>query len=195
MHRSTVAVAVLTVACLAVSPVDAQEASDAGRGRFSLSLVPVEDAKIGVWARLLPRATFGLNVGASYEQVEDDQGSDRVRLFSLEPAVKVDLPGTGALVPYVYGGGFIESGEARAQATAGNVTATATRSRRRTGAALGAGLDWFVVPRVSVGGHAGVRGGSTSNALRVDGAGQAPVDEDGAFVSTFSSGVRIHLYF
>jgi hypothetical protein len=178
----------------AVSPINAQE-SDPPVRRFSISLAAAEGAEVGVWARLHPRATLGLNVGATHERVTDDQGSDRFRLVSVEPAVKLALGADGTFLPYLYGSVFVESGRARAQATAGGVTATASRTQRRSGASVGAGADWFVVPRFSVGGHLGVLGGSISNVLRIDGVGQAPENQTGSFFSTFSSGLRVHLYF
>jgi opacity protein-like surface antigen len=193
--RWAAVIPIVTSLLVVPSAAGGQETSAPERGRFSISLAVAEGGQIGIWGRVRPGVDAGLNFGASYEDIRDEQGSERIRLLALEPAVKVGLAPEGSLIPYVFGSVFGEDGRTRIAATVGGATAVAMRTRWRTGVAIGAGMDWFPVSRLSVGGHVGARASRASTTLTIDGVREATGSRNGTSLSTFSSGVRAHLYF
>lgn len=192
--RSWIALFAVTATLGITSPAIAQEVRAAERRARSVSVGVNDGVEFGYWNRISRRADVGLNLGFSVETLGDDTGDQKLRTFSLEPALKLYAAPDGAFLPYGYASVFGSYGRLSATGTGGgnDGSATVRNDQREYGASLGLGLDWFPARRISLGAHVGVAGGYRSQEL------SGPFDDqkqDGVFLNTLSSGLRVHLYF
>lgn len=176
----------VTAAAVMATGAAAQDTSD--RPGRSLAVSVGESSTVGVWFSVSPRVDLGLQIGGqrlelSPEGGDDDDSVDSWQV-SFEPAVKLFATADGAFLPYTYLGAFARYAEGSQDGEFEDITAI----EREYGAAVGLGLDWFPARRISVGAHAGLEGGL----LNVDVPG---LGVDGTFFRTFTSGVRVQLYF
>jgi hypothetical protein len=145
----------------------------AERGQHSISLSIDGDSQIGYWTRQSDRTDLGLELGVT--GLFSDSNSS-VSL-NLTPAIKHYVTPAGPLAPYTYLG--IPVSFARAS------NDLDSQHSFGLGGVFAFGVDWFPLPQVSVGGHAGVdvfysNVGSGSGLFSV---------------RTFTSAIRAQLYF
>lgn len=173
-----------TVSVLTASLCQAQAApSVEGRGKHFIVAEMFSNTSIGFGLRAGERTDVMLEVtGRVFEE-----GDTQTRLISLRPALKRYLGSIdGSVAPYLFLGlraewGWQEFGP------------SPERSSQILGGRAGVGVDWFPTQRVSLGGHMGVE----AVALRSEGSpfvGSDPI-ATGHEIGTFSSGVRLRLFF
>lgn len=147
-------------------------------------------ALVGVWQRVSPRVSLGVQVSAytSRSELESDviDRDARQSGVSVGPALKVYGGPGGAFLPYGFASAFLEFGESREEINGGGER---EEDLDGVGGELGVGIDWFPVRRVSIGGHVGVEAHRQSR----------PSDDDDVnrftIFNTVSSGIRVQLYF
>jgi len=149
------------------------------RGAWSLELSPAGDAQIGVWKMRSERTNLGVDFGLRLDRT-DHAGSGPIgeRTFLgliVAPSIKRYGTPVGPFAPYLFGS--VPFGVE--QKEIGGSSAW-----WMVGGSLAAGLDWFPVRNVSVGGRAGIL------ASYRDSSAQSVTD-----VGTFSSGLSLHFYF
>lgn len=138
---------------------------------------------------------FGLRAGARTDVLLEggvrilDDGETYTRGVFVRPAVKRYWSSTdGTLAPYLTLG-------LRADWSRLRSGGALRRNSRRLGGLIGVGLDWFPVQRVSFGGHVGLE----ILAVRLEsptGFPPTPPEvSEGHEVGTYSSGVRLRLFF
>jgi opacity protein-like surface antigen len=156
----------------------------ADRPSRSIGVEIGSNSVVGVGFRVGERTDLLLEVGGR----ATDDGTNETTNVLLRPMLKRYL---GAIdrrvVPYLVFG-------ARAEWTRIESAGTQTANFRRLGGLAGVGLDWFPAKQVSVGGHVGVDVVS----LRRESTPFLPGDDGvstGMEVGTFSSGVRLRLFF
>jgi hypothetical protein len=192
MRRLTGA-ALAAAGLLLATGAAAQDTNGLERPGTSIEVGAGGDYVVGVWRRLSPRTSLGLEVGAysrSYDYRFDDPEGEREideRLVTVGPALKVYTGPGGAFLPYGYASAFAQFGSTRYQPVEGEAQETDLCG---FGGQLGLGVDWFPVQRVSIGGHVGVEGFSSSR----EGASFNGEEEFTGF-GTFNSGIRVQLYF
>lgn len=154
-----------------------------GRGKHFIVAEMFSNTSIGFGIRAGSRTDLMLDVvGRVFEE-----GDTQTQLISLRPSLKRYLGSTqGSVAPYLLLG-------LRAEWSRQDFGASSERSSRALGVRAGVGVDWFPTQRVSLGGNIGVEG----VALRSEGAPFAGQDlvATGHEVGTFSSGVRLRLFF
>lgn len=167
----------VAAALLAASTAAAQEA---GRPAHSLSVRVAASPAVGVWTRVAPGADFGLEVGLSRGDHDDDSSTG----ISVSPGLKLFTRADGPVWPYVFAGARLE----RQEQAMGDASADVTS----WGGQVGFGVDWYPADRLSVGGHVGLGAARTEgDVLPQLGGPEADVWE----IGTFRSGIRIHFYF
>lgn len=190
--KTITATAVLAAALVVAPAVQAQETT-AGpeRGRHSISIAAQGDVGVGVWTRLSDRTDLGLNLALNYNRFGIEDDDQTTRNLRVEPAFKHYLYAHDGFAPYAFGSFFASTGK---QTQAGDGEETITVSERLAGVSAAVGIDWFPARRLSIGGHVGLAGGVQDLAAQ-NSAFDAELEGDGWFVSTFNSGVVVHLYF
>jgi len=192
MRRLT-GVTMATAALLLASGAAAQDSDGLERPRTSIAVGATGDYGVGVWQRLSPRASLGLELAAYSRSGEygfpntGQEQESRERLITVGPALKVYSGPGGAFLPYGYASVFAQFGSARYRPLEGEAQESDLSG---FGGQLGVGVDWFPVQRVSIGGHVGVEGSSITR----EGV-SFTAEEDVTGFSTFNSGIRVHLYF
>jgi hypothetical protein len=161
---------------LAAQTITSHPASE--RGQHSLALSFYGGQQIGYWTKKSDRTDLGLDFGVS--GAFRDETTDLT--INLTPALKHYLSAAGALAPYSYVGlPFSWNRTSRDNVGAPDGSSSAVS----VGGSVGLGLDWFPLPQVSIGGHAGL----VAYHWGSEGA-------EGTFIiNTLSSGVRVQLYF
>jgi hypothetical protein len=156
-----------------------QVAADPVLDRTSRSLqIGIADRpQIGYWLRIGERTDLGIVGSLAYHS------QPRTLSYSIGPAWKRYGDVVGGIAPYTYLGLGLAGLSQRAQEDV-------STSQLRAEAQAGVGMEWFPHPRISVGGHAGVRGGPQW--IDVDLPGHDRRTRWTA--STFTSGIRLHLY-
>jgi hypothetical protein len=182
----------LGLLCLVVGSVSPFSASLAqaqaapsidGRAKHSIVVDVGSSTAIGLGLRVGTRTDLMLEAGARLS----DSDADGIRALVLRPAIKRYLgPTDGSIAPYLLLG-------LKAEWTRSEFGPT-TLTSQRIGGTAGVGLDWFPHQRVSVGGHAGVellavRSDSPSLLIGPN------TESTGHDISTFSSGLRLRLFF
>jgi hypothetical protein len=178
---------VIVAALLSAIATTAHAQSDptaADRPARSIGVEISSNSMLGVGFRVGERTDLLLDVGG---RVADDGANETTNVL-LRPMLKRYL---GAIdrrvVPYFVIG-------ARAEWTRIETDGALNSNFRRLGGLAGVGLDWFPAKQVSVGGHVGVDVVS----LRRESTPFLPGDDEvstGLEVGTFSSGVRLRLFF
>ena len=188
MKARIVGIALALVASAATAG-HAQE-QDTTRHNRSIELGAGGSTSIGIWSRNDADRSLGIILNGSLSSQTLDNGTTRTRGFSIEPAMKIHTGGTGTFQPYTFASVFggidhveIDDGDRETGLTS-----------KLLGASLGAGLDWFPVSRVSIGGRVGVRGFYSTASLSEE-MEEESEDLDGFSVSTFSSGILVNLFF
>lgn len=176
---------VLAVASVLTASLAQSQAAPSIEGRRTHFIVAemFSNTSIGLGLRAGDRTDVMLELtGRVFEE-----GDTQTRMISLRPALKRYLGSTqGSVAPYLFLG-------LRAEWSWQEFGASPERSSRALGGRAGVGVDWFPTQRVSLGGHVGVE----AAALRSDGSpffGSDPV-ATGYEIGTFSSGVRLRLFF
>jgi hypothetical protein len=171
-------------ATLTASDCEAQAAPSVdGRGKHFIVAETFSNTSIGFGLRAGDRTDVMLELAG---RVFEDGGT-RTRLVSLRPALKRYLGSTeGSVAPYLFLG-------LRADWSWRNFSDSPVQSSRALGGRAGVGVDWFPTQRVSIGGHVGAE----AVALRSDGTllGGPDAVSTGHDVGTFSSGIRVRLFF
>jgi hypothetical protein len=192
MRRLTGA-AMAAAALLLATGAAAQDTNGLERSRTSIVVGATGDITVGVWQRLSPRTSLGLEVGAYSRNGEyrfpttGQEQETEERLVTVGPALKVYTGPGGAFLPYGYASAFAQFGSMRHQPLDGEAQESDVSG---FGGQVGVGVDWFPVQRVSIGGHVGVEGFSSSrDAVAFNG------EEEFTGIGTFSSGIRVQLYF
>lgn len=179
-NRFLCVVGVLCVLCSA--PLAAQETEGypaAERGGRSIVLEASGSPRIGYWTRRSTRTDLGLDV-----MLQGLLGDSQTDLsIGVTPAMKRYLSSPGPLAPYIYAG--VPLNYHRFERDNVGVPDD-TSDAFGVGGIAGFGLDWYPIPQLSLGGHAGLRAGYLN---RGDDAGSS------IQLGTLSSGVRMHLYF
>ncbi|HEX8272586.1 MAG TPA: hypothetical protein VF615_08025 [Longimicrobiaceae bacterium] len=156
------------------------------RGARSLRLSSSGDTQVGVWKMVSGRTALGLEAGVALGRESRDDEDRTTWGLTAAPSFKRYGAPVGPFAPYLFGSvplGLERVGQPRGT----------TRTGWVVGGALAAGLDWFPVPRASVGAHAGVEARRESQSFD-DGF----VDEPGArstVFRTFGTGLSLHIYF
>jgi len=154
---------------------------------------------IGVWHRFSPGVEAGLELSArrftSSTTVGETTAQElRTTSVSVGPALKLYTGTAGPLRPYVYGSAGVSFVRVRTEGTGGSGgDQVDTQSGHGFNGALALGLEWSPVRRVTVGGHAGIQGawGTSSQ----DYASGNDFENEETQVGTFTSGLRVQLYF
>jgi hypothetical protein len=190
MRRWTSVVLAITGLCLATGAA-AQDTDPADRPGRSIELGANGGPVIGLWQRISPRASLGLQIAAQLQQAEIDDGDaeQESRSVSVGPALKLYGTADGPFLPYFYATVFAAFGSETAETLAGEVTF----DRQAFGGGLGVGLDWFPVRRISIGGHVGLEGGVQNGDAETPGGAETEIE--GTFFNTFQSGIRVNLFF
>lgn len=151
---------------------------------------------VGVYTFLSPTLQLGVELGASLAEVSDAETESSQEEWSVRvaPALKLFTAAEGSFRPYVFLSPFFELGQASEEVEFFDETVEIAVDTRTVGGELGFGVDWFPASRISIGGHVGLGGGLTNVEADDDFEGES-IDLDGTFLSTFTSGVRVHLYF
>jgi hypothetical protein len=176
---------VASVSALSASIGQAQSTpSVGGRGKHSISVQAGANTLVGLGVRTGTRTDVILEVGG---RVSDGEGVNGHTIV-VGPSLKRYWGSLdGSVAPYLLLG---LRGEWSEFALGSGTPST----DRRIGGVVGLGLDWFPTQRVSVGGHLGVE----ALAVRSEGPtlvpGADPVST-GHEIGTFSSGVRLRLFF
>lgn len=146
----------------------------ADRGTRSLALQINSSPQIGLWMRHSDRTDLGLEFSLNARF-----GSrDRNYSVGVMPGMKRYVSSDGPLAPYTYFAIPLFYGRT-------DYEEVPDYDYYSAGALLALGMDWFPIPRVSIGGHAGVQ------ALY-----QNPSNDEGVLnIGTATSAVRVHLYF
>ncbi len=154
------------------------------RGAHSIIVGVGTNTSIGYSRRVAERTDIGIEVGV---RISDDDDTHS-RSISLRPGLKRYLSSAESdLAPYILLG--VSALWSRLDSSG-----ALDLSARELGGFVGVGIDWFPVQRVSVGGHLGVESSLTTR----DRASFPPTPDDeasGYTVSTYSSGIRVQLYF
>lgn len=170
------------------------------RGAMSLTAGLTTGLQVGVWRMASDRT--GLGVAASVATQRQEAGESFVstrQTFGIGPRLRHYGSTTGALLPYLQGGlsGELTRSSTRYQGTSEQVNRNLQRSLV---ADFGAGLEWFPVSRISVGGQAGLRASRAlfrqENEQRtVGGTHDSVYDSTSWRVGTFTSGIEARLFF
>ncbi len=185
--------AIAAAGLLMATGAAAQETNGLERPGTSISVGAGSGIEVGLWRRVSPRASVGLEVSAfsrSSEYQFPDSGDElenEERLVTVGPALKVYTGPGGAFLPYGYASAFLQFGSTRYQPLVGEAQEADLSG---FGGQVGLGVDWFPVQRVSIGGHVGVEGFSSSREED-----DSDVREDVTRFGTFNSGIRVQLYF
>ena len=142
------------------------------RGQHSIALSIDGNSRIGYWTRQSDRTDLGLELG--FGGAFSDSNSNLTLI--LTPAIKHYVTPAGPLAPYTYFGLPVSFSRSSNDFDSSHNWAL--------GGVFALGVDWFPLPQVSVGGHAGV------NASYRDGNGSGLVS-----VGTFTSAIHAQLYF
>jgi hypothetical protein len=155
-----------------------------GRGKHSIAVQAGANTLVGLGVRTGTRTDVILEVGG---RVSDGDGVNGHTIV-VGPSLKRYWGSLdGSVAPYLLLG-------LRAEWSEFALGSGTPSTSRRIGGVAGLGLDWFPTQRVSVGGHLGVE----ALAVRSEGPtfvpGADPVST-GHEIGTFSSGVRLRLFF
>lgn len=194
MKRTATTFAAAAAALALALPAAAQEGT-AATGASILLNVGAEPT-VGLYTFVSPTLQIGIELGASLVELSDDETEESQEESSVRiaPALKVYTGAAGAFRPYAFVSPFVELGQTTQEAQFLDETFEVVVDTRTFGGEVGFGLDWFPASRVSVGGHVGLGGGFTSVESEED-FGEEPINLDGTFLSTLTSGVRVQLYF
>jgi hypothetical protein len=188
-------IAVAAALLVAAGTARAQDtASVAGKHDNAIALGVGPTPSIGLWHRLTPNLELGVEVTGQHNGASDDNDQGfRLNQLSLQPAVKAYLGPAAPVRPYAYAEAGITFAKSRYNVTLQTGPAIAEMRDRGLGAGVGLGVEWAAFDRVSIGGHAGVQGTWLRERDQIE-------DNPGTVshftrYNTFSSGVRIQLYF
>ncbi|HYH82262.1 MAG TPA: hypothetical protein VEX86_20805, partial [Longimicrobium sp.] len=118
----------------------------------------------------------------------------RVTAIGVGPALKLYTADAGDLRPYVFASAGVTFVRNRSESPdQGGGTSVSEGDGTSMNAALGLGLQWSPIPRVSIGGHAGIEANRGEGTTQFGAGGQ--IDVDGHAIGTFTSGLRLHFYF
>lgn len=180
--RKLIMVCIATACSASLAQAQAAPSID-GRAKHSIVVDVGSSPAIGLGLRFGTRTDLMLEAGG---RLSDSDG-EGIRAVILRPAIKRYLgPTDGSIAPYLILG-------LKAEWTRSEFGPT-TRTSQRIGGTAGLGLDWFPHQRVSVGGHAGVEllaVRSESPGVLI---GPNPAST-GYEIGTFSSGIRLRLFF
>lgn len=180
---------------LFASAAHAQDAADsAGTHRTALSLGIGSTTTIGLWRRVAPNVEVGLEVAGSHSESRSaNEAHDRSTIVAVQPAVKLYSGPVGPVRPYAYGEAGVAFVVDHAEIQPGTSLVPVERRDRGLNAAVGLGLEWSPVDRITLGGHAGVGAAWLRDTNQV-GDDPETVSHTTSF-GTFTSGVRVQLYF
>lgn len=185
--------AIAAAGLLMATGAAAQETNGLERPGTSISVGATGGYQVGVWRRLSPRTSVGLEVSAFSRSSEfefpnsEGEQENEDRLVTVGPALKVYTGPGGAFLPYGYASAFLQLGSTRYRPLNGE---TQEADLSGFGGQVGVGVDWFPVQRVSIGGHVGVEGFSSSRENVGGGVG-----EEATGFNTLNSGIRVQFYF
>lgn len=152
---------------------------DSGARSLSFGIDGGGTAEAGIWLFVTDRTNLGL-LGSLNWFSEDRRNEDhRSGLgLTLGPRAKWYLASSGSTAPFWYGG--IDFGHVRDSRQGRD-----DRTGRVLGLEAGFGVDWFPLDRFSLGGWTGLR-------LQDE---RLPSDDTRTRLDTFTTGLRVHLYF
>lgn len=156
------------------------------QGARSLRLSSSGDTQVGAWKMVSARTGLGLEAGVALGRESRDDEDGTYWGLTAAPSFKRYGAPVGPFAPYLFGS--VPLGLERTGHPTGS-----TRTGWTVGGALAAGLDWFPVPRASVGAHAGVEVLRESQSFD-DGPVSGPGARSTVF-GTFGSGLSLHIYF
>ena len=190
MGAAMAAAGLLLATGAAAQETGGEEVNGLERPGTSIEVGAGAGALVGVWQRLSPRVSLGVQVSAytSRSEIESDvfDRDARQTSVSVGPALKVYGGPGGAFLPYGFASAFLEFGGSREEIAGAGEN---EEELDGLGAELGVGIDWFPVRRLSIGGHVGVEANRQSRSTDDD-----DVDRFTVF-NTVSSGIRVQLYF
>lgn len=194
MKRTATTLAAAAAALALALPAAGQETVQPAGASIVLNVSA--EPTVGVYTFLSPTLQLGVELGASLAEVSDAETESSQEEWSVRvaPALKLFTAAEGSFRPYVFLSPFFELGQASEEVELFDETVEIAVDTRTVGGELGFGVDWFPASRISIGGHVGFGGGLTNVEADDDFEGEA-IDIDGTFLSTFTSGVRVHLYF
>lgn len=138
------------------------------------------NAEAGIWMFISDRTNLGLL--GTLDWVSEDRNpprSDRSQFtFGLGPALKWYMPRTPRVAPFWYAGLDFRH-------TRRTEDDEDDETSRGLGVDGGFGVDWFPVDQMSIGGWTGLRIASD----------RAENDETTTRIRTFTTGLRVHIYF
>jgi len=163
----------------AAAPLVAQGPVSAGTRSISFGLGDRVEA--GIWTTLSSGTRVGLLGSFQYESASvetpgSSSDSDRTR-FQVGPAAKWYTGGTAAVRPFWFGAARV------------GVDSRETEDRTWNFGMTGAfGADWFPNPQLSIGGYTGL-------GLDVGRRTRGDRTDSSTAVSTFTTGLQMHIYF
>ncbi|TVR66515.1 MAG: hypothetical protein EA422_01955 [Gemmatimonadales bacterium] len=152
---------------------------DSGARSLSFGIDGSGTAEAGIWFFVTDRTNLGLLGSLNWFSEDRRNDDDRSGLsLTLGPRAKWYLASVGSTAPFWYGG--LDFGHVRDSREGRD-----DRTGRVLGLEAGFGVDWFPLDRVSLGGWTGVR-------LQDE---RFPSDDTRTRLDTFTTGLRVHLYF
>ncbi|MDB4949870.1 MAG: hypothetical protein JWM27_2519 [Gemmatimonadetes bacterium] len=193
MHSATVIRRSLVVvaAALAHAGLAAAQGDTVPAPSHSVAVTVGSGPGFEVWQRLSPRVEAGLALSGSASRSHGDGSQLHTTTFAVGPQVKV-YAGPGLSVrPFLYAGAFFSRTRA-----AWVQDPRQTNTLNGASATLGAGLEWSPVPRVAIGGFAGLSAGRDRATVRQESVPE-PIEArmDSRFVGIVQSGIRAQYRF
>lgn len=171
-------------------PASAQRRPEPLReGTYSLAFtIPTASTtSFGIWRLFSDRTAVGLDVNFNYRS-EEHEAQGRVNEadgFSVHigPALKRYFSPERTVAPFLYGAATV----GYSQADLRTFTRNEDREAFDASGALGLGVDWFPLDRLSIGGFTGLTAGYSTT--------DRPGDHQAWSVRTFRSDLVMHIYF
>lgn len=176
-------VAVATALSASLCQAQASPSVD-GRGKHFIAVDVGSNTLIGVGLRAGTRTDVMLEAGVRFFE----NGSAESRVVSVRPALKRYFGSTErSVAPYLLLG-------LRAEWNRLDFGGPSQTNNRELGGIAAVGVDWFPTQRVSVGGHIGMEA-LALRSERPDLLLGTNVVTEGHEIGTFSSGIRLRLFF